>query len=143
MHGERLRRGRRPALALMVGLAVAHAGCGDTNGPDPAETFVNSRSVPAQDAFGVAFTAQRNGAVDAAVDWTTAANNVDVYATAGDCAGIAAVLAGGCNVIASSESETAKPEAITFSAANGTTYRVWAYNRGPATDTLTIRLTTH
>ena len=44
-------------------------------------------------------------------------------------------------MIASSESATAKPETLTFSASNGTVYTVWAFNLGPGSDTVTIRLT--
>jgi hypothetical protein len=130
------------ALAVLLALAVVLPGCGsdDDNG-NGTEVFTDSRTVAVLDAFGLVFTAQRNGTVDANVNWNNSGNDIDIYATAGNCADFNAVLNGNCNVVAFSESGTAKPEVITFSANNGTTYRVWAFNLGPNTDTVTIRLT--
>ena len=134
-----LRLGGRWGLPLALGLAVLHVCCGsDTTGQN--ETFSQTRALPVQESFGVAFAAQRNGTVDVNVDWTTAANDVQVYATEGSCASLANLQSGGCDVIALSESPTAKPETITFSALKGTTYTVFALNLGPGTDTVTIQL---
>ena len=143
MKSDVVRRSSRWAMALMVALAIVHPGCGGNNssGPSGTETFTDSRTIAVLDAFGLVFTAQRNGTVDANVNWNSSGNDIDIYATAGNCASFDVVLNGGCNVIAFSESGTAKPETLTFSASNGTTYRVWAFNLGPGSDTVTIRLT--
>ena len=136
---DAVRGSSRWALALMVALAVAHPGCGKSNaGP---EVFSDSRTVAVLDNFGVVFTAQRNGTVDVDVNWTNSANDIDIYVASGTCATLDILLGGGCNVIAFSESATAKPETATFSATNGTTYSIFARHIGPGTDTITIRLT--
>jgi hypothetical protein len=140
---EAVRRRSRWGVVLMAVLAVVLPGCGGDNssGPNGTETFTDSRTLAVLEAFGIVFTAQRNGTVDANVNWNSSNNDIDIYATAGTCPSIDAVLNGSCNVIAFSESGTAKPETVSFGASNGTTYRVWALNLGPGSDTVTIRLT--
>lgn len=140
MKSDAVRRSRR-ALAVLVALAALLPACGGNNSTNPDDTFTDSRNLAVLDAFGVVFTAQRNGTVDANVNWNSGGNDIDIYATAGNCASFDVLLSGGCNVIAFSESATAKPETLTFGASNGTTYRVWAFNIGPGSDTVTIRLT--
>jgi hypothetical protein len=140
MKSDAVRRNSPWALALMVALAVVHPGCGGNNN-NGAETFSDSRNLAVLDAFGLVFTAQRNGTVDANVNWNNSGNDVDIYVTAGSCASFDLVLSANCNVIAFSESATAKPETLTFGASNGTLYTVWAFNLGPGSDTVTIRLT--
>ena len=130
------------ALAVLLALAVVLPGCSsDNDNGNGTEVFTDSRTVAVLDAFGLVFTAQRNGTVEANVNWNNSGNDIDIYATAGNCADFNAVLNGNCNVVAFSESGTAKPEVMSFGANNGTTYRVWAFNLGPNTDTVTIRLT--
>jgi len=136
------RRGAGWAVAVMVALAVGLPGCGGDNSSDnDPEVFTDTRTVAVLDASFVAFTAQRNGSVDANVNWNNASNDIDIYVTAGNCATLDSLLQGLCNVIAFSESLSAKPEVLTFAASNGTNYRVWALNLGPGTETVTIRLT--
>jgi hypothetical protein len=143
MKSDAVRRSSRWAMAFLAALAIVLPGCGgnNTSGPNGTETFTDSRTLAVLDAFGIVFTAQRNGTVDANVNWNSSGNDIDIYATAGNCSGIDAVLNGNCNVIAFSESGSAKPETLSFGASNGTTYRVWALNLGPGSDTVTIRLT--
>ena len=140
MKNDAVRRSRLCALALAVALAVIHPGCGNdsSNGP---ETFTESSPVSVLGFFALTFTAQRNGTVEVDVNWNSSGNDIDVYATAGTCANMEAVLAGSCNVVAFSDSGTAKPERISFSATTGQNYRVFAFNLGPGSDTVTIRLT--
>ena len=133
---------RRPlALALLLALAVVLPGCGDGDNDNGNDVFEDSRAVGVLDAFVLSFTANRNGTVDANVNWNNSGNDIDIYTTAGNCNDFASVLNGNCNVVAFSESGTAKPEVLSFSATQNTTYRVWAFNLGPNTDTVTIRLT--
>ena len=129
------------ALTVLLALAVVLPGCGSDNNDNGTEVFTDSRTVAVLDAFGLVFTAQRNGTVEANVNWNNSGNDIDIYVTAGNCADFNAVLNGNCNVIAFSESGSAKPEVLTFGATNNTTYRVWAFNLGPNSDTITIRLT--
>jgi hypothetical protein len=140
MKSDAVRRSRRWALVLAAALAIVHPGCGSNNNND-GETFSDSRNLGVLDSFGLVFTAQRNGTVDANVNWNSSNNDIDIYATSGTCANIDVLLAGGCNVITFSESATAKPETLTFGVSNGTIYTVFARNIGPGSDTVTIRLT--
>ena len=137
---ERVRRGAGWAVGVAVALAIVHPGCGGNNDNGP-ETFEDSATLGVLDAFRLDFTAQRNGTVAANVNWNDGNNDIDIYATAGTCATFDVLLAGNCNVITLSDSESAKPETLSFNVTNGTAYTVWAWNLGPGTDTVTIHLT--
>jgi len=139
---DSVRRGRRCALGLALALAIVHPGCGGNNDDDP-ETFSDTATIGVLGTFQLGFTAQRNGAVDANVNWNDGNNDIDIYATAGACPNFDVLLAGGCSVIASSESSSAKPERINFNISDNTVYTVWALNLGPGTETVTITLTAH
>lgn len=136
---DSVRRGRRLALGLAVALAIVHPGCGG-NDDDGSETFSDSATIGVLDDFALQFTAQRDGNVDANVNWNDGNNDIDIYATAGPCPDFETLLAGGCSVIALSESSNAKPERMNFNVSDNTLYRVWAFNLGPGTDTVTITL---
>jgi len=136
----RVRRRGGWAVGVAVALAIVHPGCGGNNDNSP-ETFQQSQTLSVLQPFGLVFTAQRNGTVDANVNWNDNNNDIDIYATAGTCASFDVLLAGNCNVITLSESGSAKPETLSFGVTNGTIYTVWALNLGPGTDTVTIRLT--
>ncbi len=135
-----LRFSGRRAVLLAVALAIVHVCCGNSNTTGPDETFSQTRTLPVLESFGVAFAAQRNGTVEVNVDWSRAANDIQVYAAADTCATFDVLRSGGCNVVAFSESPTAKPETLTFSALQGTRYTVFAVNLGPGSDTVTIQL---
>jgi hypothetical protein len=139
---DSVRRGRRWALGLAAALAIVLPGCGGNNDDEP-ETFTDSASLGVLGTFQLQFTAQRNGTVDANVNWNDGNNDVDIYATAGPCPSFDVLLQGGCSVIALSESSSAKPERLTFSVSDNTVYAVWALNLGPGSDTVTITLTAH
>jgi hypothetical protein len=138
---ESVRRGRRWAVGLAAALAIVHPGCGNDNNDNGPETFTDSATLGVLGAFTLQFTAQRNGTVDANVNWNDGNNDVDIYATVNTCPSFDALLAGNCSIIASSESSSDKPERLTFNVTNGTIYNVWAFNLGPGTDTVTITLT--
>jgi hypothetical protein len=143
MKNDAVCRSRRFSLALAVALAMVLPGCGggNDNTGNGTETFTDSRTLAVLESFGLVFTAQRNGTVDVNVNWNSSSNDIDVYATSGACASFDVLLAGGCNVVAFSESGTAKPEQLTFAVSNGQTYRIFAFNLGPGSDTVNIRLT--
>lgn len=140
-HGLRL--SHRSGVSLAAALAILHVCCGNNTTTGASETFAQTRTLPVLESFGVAFTAQRNGIVDVNADWSSGANDIQVYAASGSCASVDVLRSGGCNVVAFSESATAKPETITFSALNGTAYTVFALNLGPGSDTVTIQLIAH
>jgi len=137
---KRVRRRGGWAVGVALALAIVHPGCGGNDDNSP-ETFQQSQTLSVLQPFGLVFTAQRNGTVDANVNWNDNSNDIDIYATAGTCASFDVLLAGNCNVITLSESGSAKPETLSFGVTNGTIYTVWALNLGPGTDTVTIRLT--
>jgi hypothetical protein len=134
------RRSRRWAVGLAVALAIVHPGCGGNDDSGP-ETFTDSATLGVLGAFQLQFTALRNGAVDANVDWNDGNNDVDIYATAGPCPDFDTLLAGGCSVITFSDSDTAKPERLNFNISDNTVYAVWAFNLGPGQDTVTVTVT--
>lgn len=135
-----VRRKARWAVGVAVAMAIVHPGCGGNNNNGP-ETFQDSATLNVLGAFGLVFTAQRNGTVEANANWNDNNNDIDIYATAGACANFDVLLAGNCNVITLSESGSAKPETLSFNVTNGTIYTVWALNLGPGTENVTIRLT--
>jgi hypothetical protein len=135
-----LRPGGRWAALLAAALAAVHAGCGGSDTTGTNETFAQTRTLQVGQSFGLVFGAQRDGTVEVNVGWSTGANDIQVYATEGACASFDLLRAGGCTVVASSESPTAKPETITFSSSSGTTYTVFAVNLGPGADNVTIQI---
>jgi len=139
MKNDAVRRSRGWAVALAVALAILHPACGGDNNGNGSETFTDSETLSVLEPFGLVFTAQRNGVVEVDVNWNDSDNDIDVFVTRGTCANFDILLDGGCNVIASSDS-TAKPERLNFNITSGTIYTVWAWNIGPGTDTVTIRL---
>jgi hypothetical protein len=143
MKSDAIRRSSRWGLALMVALAVVHPGCGGNNTSGSDDTITDTQTMGVLGFFPLPFTAQRNGTVNANVNWNSSGNDVDIYATLGTCANLDVLINGGCNVIAFSESATAKPETLTFSVSNGNLYSLVAVNLGPGSDTVTIRLTAH
>ena len=140
---DRIGRSNLRALAVAMALAVLLPACSDDNGTDGngPQTIDDSRSVPVGAASFITFTPTRNLTAEAEVQWTSSTNDVDVYATSGNCASLDALIALNCNVVAFSESATAKPERITFAGNNATQYKVWALNLGPNTETVIIRVT--
>ena len=131
------------ALAVLVALAVVLPGCGSDNssGPNGNDVISDTQNVPVLSASFLQFTAQRNGSVDADVNWNNGNNDIDIYATLASCPNLDSLLGGACQILALEESATLKPERFTFSVSNGTAYRVWALNLGPGNETVTIRLT--
>jgi hypothetical protein len=140
MKSDAVRSHSRWALAVMVALAIVHPGCGN-NSTNPDETISDSRTLSVLGSFSLPFTAQRNGTVNANVNWNSSGNDIDIYATLGTCPSFDVLFNGGCNVIAASESNTAKPETLTFSVSSGNVYSLLAVNIGPGSDTVTITLT--
>ena len=133
------RRGRR-AILPAVALAVVQVCCGGSDDLATDETFSQTRTLQPLQSFGLVFGAQTDGTVEVNVGWTSAANDIQVYAASGSCASFELLRTGACNVVAFSESPTAKPETITFTQTSGTTYAVFAMNQGPGSDNVTIQL---
>jgi hypothetical protein len=144
MKNDAVRRSSPWALAVMVALAVFHPGCGGDSGSGPSgsTTISNTQNnVGVLESSFFLFTSSRNGTADVEVNWNNAGNDIDIFATGGNCPDINAVLDGGCQILASDASATAKPERFSFSVSNGGSYKVFALNFGPGSESITIRVT--
>jgi hypothetical protein len=143
---------------VAVGLTIA---CLSTCGGGSPSTPTPGASTPAQQvrtvignadftlrAGSATFKAIDNppiGMMDVTVDWGSASNQIDVYATDGRCPGFPNLQAGQCTVLARAVG-TGKPKRLTFSntAANAV-YNFWLYNAGTTTESgaLEIGITTN
>jgi hypothetical protein len=132
-----IERNLRAAIAA-VGTAL-RAGCGSDSPvtpsspapPPPAPVVVAQGSGPLAPftlAF-VPFGTTQIGRLEISVDWTFARNDVDAYLTLASCTP-QQFLALQCNLIAFSESTTAKPERLTLPNAAVGAYRLWILNLG-------------
>jgi hypothetical protein len=132
------------ALAVMVALAIVHPGCGGDSGTGSSgsNTFTNTvNNVGVLQPAIFSFTATRNGTADVEVNWNNGGNDIDIYATGASCPDIDSVVNGACQIIVSEESSTLKPERFSFGVSSGGSYKVWALNFGPGTESITGRIT--
>ena len=108
-------------------LALGLSGCGsDPTSPDgpkeaqvanPPRVVLSDTGRLSADEFAVVrpFTTTEGGAFDVTVDWTFAANDIDVTIARGNCDFIQFLLQAilhECNIAATTESTTAKPETL-------------------------------
>ena len=68
--------------------------------------------------------------LDAAVEWTFASDDVDIYVTATACT-LEMFGAVRCAYKTKADGGTTKPERVSFSVSGGDTYRFWIVNFGP------------
>jgi hypothetical protein len=142
MKNDAVRRGSRWALAVMVALAIVHPGCGGDSGTGGSQTQTSTvNNVAVLDGAVFSFTATRNGTAEVEVNWNNGGNDIDIFATGGSCPNLPTLINGGCQIIVSEESSTLKPERFTFGVSDGGSYKVWALNFGPGTESITTRVT--
>ena len=125
-------------------LAAATIGCGGgTTDPTATEIRETVHAVAPQQAVAAAqLSLGERGTVEVSVDWTVATNNIDVYATPGDCLNTpSALTVASCLVLAETVGIADKPERLSFPGVPGGVYRVFVVNRGSQADTVTVRLT--
>lgn len=113
----------RARVVVFVLSLSAHAGGGAATGPHDAgpQAPIVAQGARSIGAFGmecVTFTTHADGVLDASVDWAGPENDVDVYLVGGDC-DAARLSAGGCPMLAFSESMSAKPERLVVSLPRG------------------------
>ena len=132
----------RGGMAAAVLAAVA-AGCGGgVSAPTATEIRETVHLVAPREAVAAAqLSLGERGTIEVSVDWTVAANNIDVYATPGECASTATTLTASSCVVAETASLAAKPERLSFPGVPGGVYRVFVVNRGSQSDTVTVRVT--
>ena len=140
---DAVRRSSPWALAVMVALAIVHPGCGGDSGTGSnSNTFTSTvNNVTVLNAAVFSFTATRNSTADVEVNWNNGSNDIDIYATGANCPDFDTLFNGGCQVIVSEESGTLKPERFSFGVSSGGSYKVWAFNLGPGTESITGRIT--
>jgi hypothetical protein len=87
----------------------------------------------------VSFTTTRTGTLEATVDWTYAANDLDVLVARGSCT-LDQLLAQQCPILAYSDSATAKPERVRAENAAAGTYTLFVENIGPGDESLSYQV---
>ena len=87
----------------------------------------------------IPFTTTLPGTVDVTVDWTFAANDVDVYLARGACS-FDQFVADQCQVIAFSESVTAKPEKVSAAGTTAGAHTLFIGNLGPDDESVAYQI---
>ena len=133
--------------------AVLLPGCGSdsnpvttttttTTLPPPTQQTViqsGSGSLPVLNLALIPFVVSNPGRLDVTVDWTFASNDVDIYLVRGACT-FDQFVNNGCNLVAFSESGTAKPERVSFSGATPGTFNLGIGNLGPADESVAFQV---
>lgn len=125
------------ALVLMM-----MAACGGTTDPTATEVQESVHTVPPlQRVEAAQLSIADRGTVEVSADWTRAGNDIDVYATPGDCFDTPSALSIESCIVLAAGAGSAKPERLSFPGAAGGSYKVYVVNRGLETETVTVRLT--
>jgi hypothetical protein len=85
------------------------------------------------------FSTTSVGTLEATVDWTFPANDLDVYLTPGSCT-FTQLTANQCTMVVFSESVTAKPERVRATNVAAGSYIIWISNAGPGDETLSYQV---
>ena len=137
------------ALTLVIGLTA----CGGDSGSGPTTPPVTTPPPPVRQVIGnftfslgavemtrpveVTVSGSGTGTVDATVQWTFAANDVDLFLTDRNCGATSIFNLGNCNILARADSFTIKPEVISTRLGAGV-YRLYVYNDGPGGESGTL-----
>ena len=148
-------RGRLFAAgAFLAAGALTLPGCGGDNGttPTPVRTVIAQGTFSVLDiaaaifagdqcAIGafVPFTTPGMGSLDVSVQWQNPSNDIGIAITRGSCTCLQAAN-DDCDVIAISESTTAKPERLTVSNLAGGSYTLVITNLGEKSDSGTYEI---
>lgn len=135
------------ALALSLGACGGGKGPTDNPPPTPVPTptppvlVASGNGFPLEAEFTgrVPFTTTRTGNLEATVDWTFAANDVDVLLTSGDCS-FDQLIANQCTILTFSVSTTAKPERIRSDSAAAGAYTLFVENTGPGDESVSFQV---
>jgi hypothetical protein len=139
--------GRIGALALVVGLTACGGGTSNptppvTTPPPPVRSVIGNFTFSLQplamtQPVEVTVSGSGTGTVDATVQWTFSANDVDLYLTDRNCNATSIFNIGNCNILARADSFTSKPEVINRQLGAGV-YRLYVYNDGPGGEAGTL-----
>jgi hypothetical protein len=142
------------AAAAAVSALVGLAGCGGggnsptvvptpTPVPTPPPPVVVSQiqgfSLRANFVSFANFSVPSTGTVEAIVDWTFPANDLDVYLTTATCT-FTQLQANQCSTLGFSESFTAKPERVKVTNVAAGNYMLWVANAGPGDESLSYQI---
>ena len=147
---------RMRVLAGVLGcaLALSLTACGgSSDGPTPTPMVTppptppppqvvaegTGLSLEAEFIGRVPITTTRTGSLEATVDWTFAANDIDVALVRTNCS-VDQFFAGACQVLTISASTTAKPERIRVDSAAAGDYTLFIENTGPGDETLSFQV---
>jgi hypothetical protein len=146
----RTKIGGRAALAVVCAVLLFPA-CGKdspTNvppptlppAPPPAPRVVaeGAGSIPVDEVGFVQFTTDATGRLEVTVDWTFAANDIDIFLVRGSCTEDQ-IIAGSCPFLAFSTSVTAKPERLSVPGATAGQYTLYAANFGPGDESASFQ----
>lgn len=145
--GDRTRQAL-PILGLVAVTACGGGGGSPTVTPTPTPTPTPLPPVVVAQRTGFAlqaryigwlpFPTSRAGQLDATVDWTSAANNLNVYLVKGECT-YDQLDAGQCEVLAASEGN-AKPETLRYQSATASSYTIFIHNLGPGDESISFQV---
>lgn len=132
----------------MLALAVPSCGGGGPNtitggSGQPKRSVVDERSWALEPletlAVDITITGGFGGSatLDAAVEWTFASDDVDLYVTATACT-VEMFGTERCAYKAKADGATTKPERVSFGVSDGGTYRFWIVNFGPQAESGTF-----
>jgi len=142
-------------VVAVLALAAFLPSCGDT-GTNPDEP-PGGRTLVGGGTFNVvgteeaqrlgfnadvavgSFTLPEGGTLEVVADWTSAANNVDIFLYLGNCT-TAQAINGVCTVANRTTNTTSKPERLNVIGVPSGTYTVGFANFGPANETGTFEI---
>jgi hypothetical protein len=141
------------SYCLAAGLVASLSACGGsdtpTNNPTPTPpptppppvviSQIQGFSIAAGFVSFANFSTTSVGTLEATVDWTFPANDLDVYLTPGSCT-FTQLIANQCTLVAFSESVTAKPERVRATNVAVGAYTIWVVNAGPGDETLSYQV---
>jgi hypothetical protein len=135
-------------------VAASLAACGGTSGPTPVTTPTPTLSptprppvvldkgegqLPVRAALFRPLATTETGAFDVKVDWTFAANDIDVFLARGTCT-FEQFVAEQCTVAAMTTSTTAKPETVRLANQPAGTYTLVVANFGPGDESIAYQV---
>ncbi len=110
-----------------------------TPAPTPQVLAQGGDTLKANEVGLLPITTARTGALEVTVDWTFAANDIDVALARGSCS-FDQFVAQQCTVAAISASTTAKPEKIRADNAAAGTYTLFIENTGPGNESISFQV---
>jgi len=143
---QRIGAGRGLRLAALFVSALVLPSCGGgggggtdngnpvTGGGQPTRTTITEQGWALEPldaaAVDIEITGSGSGTLDAAVEWTFASDDVDIYVTAVTCTPDM-FAAERCAYKTKADSGTTKPERVSFGVSAGDKHRFWIVNFGP------------